>query len=185
MAEPLSLTTLPDPTSLTLLFKFARHTVLLSVSPTQPFSTTKSLLLLALESREISHIGSAPRPEDGEDLELAILVDRKDVSKGWIALEVAERRRAEAAAKGVGKKKGVQQTRVGGQGGEGTPEGLGLVDGAWIAVRVREDGKGGKRDGEDEDEFLEVDEREWDVVVPSFEDEEPVPPLDIRQSVED
>ena len=49
-------------------------------------------------------------------------------------------------------------------------KGAGLVDGSWIAVRVRESGKASDTDGKDD---MEVDEDPgWHVIVASYDDEE-------------
>ena len=161
-----NLAALPSPVSVTLLLKNSKSTTLLSVQPTSTFDDIKALLLAALKCRNVSGT-----PESPAALELGVLADRRDTSKGWVTLhqrvqELATGKHAKKAASG---KKIAQNDSV---------EGAGLVDGSWVAWRVRS--REGKVENvqtdEDGDEMaVDFDDEEdpgWDVVIPSYEDEE-------------
>lgn len=163
---PEALATLPSEDSLILLFKHAKHTVLLSVMPDEPFSNVKVLLLTALRSRSISTISDVPLPDDPEEIEFGVLIDRRDPSKGWTPLRIRLQEIAdgkEAKKKGGGKK-GVPCE---------TPAGAGLVDGSWVAFRVKPDLRAGKKESDDEG-ISDIDIPEdpgWSVVIPTWDDE--------------
>jgi hypothetical protein len=165
-SDPPNLAALPSPISVTLLLKNSKSTTLLSVQPTSTFDDIKVLLLAALKSRNVPDI-----PESPAALELGVLADRRDTSKGWVTLhqrvqELATGKHAKKAASG---KKSALNDSV---------EGAGLVDGSWVAWRVRS--RVGKDENvptdEDGDEMsIDIDAEEdpgWDVVIPSYEDEE-------------
>ena len=165
--------TLPSQSHLTILFKHHKSTTVLSVSPTQPLPSIKSLLLAVLTSRGITSLSATALPSDREDIEFGILADKRDPSKGWVRLS-----NVEVNGDVKGKKKttsGKSKISAGGN----TPEGLGLVDGSLVAFRIRKPSKGkGKAresDDEDEDDVIDVDMEDdpgWDVILPSFEDED-------------
>lgn len=162
--ETTRLTTLPDPEHITLFFKFANHSVVLSVLSNQPFDEIKELFLLALRARGIEQISGSAVPEDKDLLEFGVLVDRKDATKGWVHVQVKEQDETKKNS-GTGKKK---SSAV-----ENCPAAVGLTDGGYVAVRVRvEDQRQVKEeseDGADTDEFPE--DPGWDVVLPTLEDE--------------
>ena len=166
--ETARLNILPLAESMTLLFKFARHTVLLSVAQNQTLDEITELLLLALKSRAILKIGDYDIPDDKDELELGVLIDRKDPSKGWVLLNGKERGDTERSPVQRKKKKPTAEA-------EDTPGGLGLVDGSWIAVRVKTPNliksveEVELKDSEDADMDLDPG---WDVVVPKLEDED-------------
>ena len=139
---------LPAPTAWTLRFKVHRTTVLLHVEPQTPFPQIKAALLAALR-------GTATPPElpenvdlptDPASVEFGAPVDRLDLTQGWVPLEIP----GDASGK---VKKGVLND---------SPMGAGLKDGAALAVRFKEE--------EDEDAMDE--DKEWDVVLPGYEDDE-------------
>lgn len=161
---------LPTPDMITLLFKCHKSTTVLSVLPTKPFTEIKGLLLAALQSRNFKTLpnSTTPLPDDPEDVELGVLVDKKDASKGWRPMEIKEHEVTgpRGAKKKVGGKKSVLNE---------SPLGAGLGDGAWIAYRVKgiqkqpEDQDAGTEDGTPD---IEIEEDPgWDVVIPSFDDD--------------
>lgn len=165
--EEITLTSLPTPSHLTLLFKNQRSTTLLSVLPSTPFSQITSLLHAALASRNYHSL-----PTDPSDLELGVLVDRKDPSKGWVSLDTKIRQEEKGKGKADSKKGRPSGGVVGSQ--KDTPDGIGLGDGGWVAWRVRGSTKA-EEDDEDEVEDLlsgDMDDRGWDVVLPSLEEAE-------------
>lgn len=169
-----TLSELADPPSadtITLLLKCHKSTTLLSVLPTKPFAEIKVLLLAALQSRGLTTLPNSisPLPENADDLEFGVLADKKDASKGWVLLEIKEQ---EVTGSKGGKK------RVGGKNSilNDNPVGAGLSDGSWIAYRLRVPSKEGQAEEQELEEGTpEIDiiaEVGWDVVIPSFDDEE-------------
>lgn len=169
------ISTLPQPSHITLLLRHHKSTTLISASPTQSFESIKDLLLAALKARNVSSLHNdsdpadpTPLPSSAAGLEFGVLIDKKDASKGWTLLSPDL---ATAAASSSGKKKSASKS-----GDVNSPAGVGLVDGSWLAYRVR---KCAQTDGDEanigEDGDVEIDMEEdpgWDVVLPSFEDEE-------------
>ena len=172
MASVDDLTGLPTPDMITLFFKCHKSTTLLSVLPTKPLPEIKALLLAALQARNITTVpnSTTPLPEDSEDFEFGILADKKDPAKGWIPMETKEQESTGA--------KGVRKKAVGPKNGStDTPLAVGLIDGSWVAYRVKAVEKEKRQLDEDADLEgaildIEIDEDPgWDVVLPSFDDE--------------
>jgi hypothetical protein len=164
LAEP------PSADTITLLFKCHKSTTLLSVLPTKPFVEIKVLLLAALQSRGLTTLpnSSSPLPENADDLEFGVLVDKKDASKGWVGLEIKEQE--VTGSKGNKKKVGGKNSVL-----NENPVGAGLSDGSWIAYRVRAPSKERQADEDDLEEGTPdidmEDDAGWDVVLPTFDDE--------------
>ncbi|KIW19252.1 hypothetical protein PV08_03546 [Exophiala spinifera] len=162
---------MPTPEMITLLFKCHKSTTVLSVLPETPFSEIKNLLLAALRSRNVTTLPNTetPLPEDPEQLELGVLVDRKDASKGWVPLLIKEQEFR--GAKGLKKKVGGETSVL-----NESPLGAGLNDGTWIAYRVKaqlkksEDVDMAEADGASDLDLTE--DPGWDVVIPSFDDDD-------------
>ncbi|KEF56622.1 uncharacterized protein A1O9_06811 [Exophiala aquamarina CBS 119918] len=164
LAEP------PSADTVTLLLKCHKSTTLLSVLPTTPFAEIKGLLLAALQTRGITTLPNSmsPLPENGDDLEFGVLVDQKDASKGWVPLEIKEQ---EVAGSKGGKKKAGGTNNV----MNANPVGAGLSDGSWIAYRLKVSSKDNQTEEVLEEGTPEIDipaDIGWDVVLPTFEDEE-------------
>ncbi|KAJ5552348.1 hypothetical protein N7494_001726 [Penicillium frequentans] len=136
-----------DPRASTLLFKKHKITILLSLQPHEPLTAVKEKLLQALKSREVREIKGEPIPEDPALIELGIPVDRSELEKGWTRLIKAEPTITEGVAKGTGNT-------------GGTVLSAGLENGHVVAFRFRR-----------ADE-VEKDDGDWDVIIPSFDDEE-------------
>jgi len=155
----------PTPDHITLLLKHHKSTTLLSVLPTQSFTEIKPLLLAALRSRHVDVLPNTetPLPSDPEDIEFGALADRKDPSRGWVPLEIKEQDVTDT--KGVKRKVGGKRSVL-----NDSPAGAGLVDGSWLAYRIKtirpqDDGVSSPGD------VIDIDDPGWDVVLPSFEDE--------------
>jgi hypothetical protein len=161
-----SLVEAPSPLNITLLFKCARHTVLLSVLPSTPFAEIKSLLLLALQARNITSIGgiSVPSPDQAHEVEFGIPREKKDLKKGFVSLEMAEQVLMDSKA---GKKKASGEKATPNE----NPPGAGLVDGSVLAFRFKkEDDVDMKEEGDDEAQLQE--DPGWNVELPRYDDEE-------------
>jgi hypothetical protein len=158
--------TLPQPSHITLLFKNHKSTTALSVAPTQSFSSIKDLLLSALQDCHVDLLGDplnpstqTPVPTSAVALELGILVDKKDASKGWTLLDT------DATAPSAGKRKA--------GGDPNTPAGVGLADGSWVAYRVPQAAKDTEDDNPNGEIDVEMDQDQgWDVILPDFGDED-------------
>jgi hypothetical protein len=166
-SETPDLAALPTAQSITLLLKNHKSTTLLSVQPTSTFDDIKGLLLAALKSRNVPGI-----PESPVHIELGVLADRRDASKGWVDLLLRPQDLAagKTAKKAVSGKKNVFNNNV---------EGAGLVDGSWVAWRVRTSGAKDEKIVTDEDGdavVVNIEEVEvpWDVVISRYEDDEVV-----------
>lgn len=133
-----------------------------------------------LKSRSIP---SLPNPED---IDFGIPIDKRDTSKGWKRIgqstgadgDSGDGSRNQSGRKGKGRV--TDKDDVTGD----TPEQLGLGDGSIVAYRFRRQRKGEARteeesDGDEEngdEDGMEVDvegdKGEWDVVMPTFEEDE-------------
>ena len=86
-------------------------------------------------------------PSDPNDIEFGLHVDENDLSKGWVAVEISE---------DGAKKKGRPSSVV-----NDSPMGAGLKDGMMLAFRFRSE----------EEMERDVSDDGWNVLVPSYEDE--------------
>ena len=171
----------PKPIHWTLKFKSHKLTLFLTLDPTTPFSQIKSHLLHALHSTaSLSELPSGePLPTSPEEIEFAVPLDEKgDLSLGWREIEDLSGRLEngdggdgestgdndfEDVPTARGKRKRGQKPNGTAAGGstaaaglvaKESPLGAGLKDWGTIAFRIR-------------------GVEEWDVVVPSYEDEIP------------
>jgi len=180
-ASPLA--SLPSAEHITLLLKSHKQTVLLSVLPTTAFPEIKSLLLLALQSRNITSIDDTPIPSDSDAIEFGVLRNRKNPAEGWVALEIKELDVNDTTAKGGKRKIGGKKSVL-----NESPAGAGLGDGSMLAFRFKTKNDEGKEkvkaeaegedwdleaneDGEDDEMEIEPDPG-WNVILPSYDDEE-------------
>jgi hypothetical protein len=132
-----------------------------------PFDEIKTLLLAALKSRNIDTLPNSntllPNPDN---LEFGVLVDKKDLSKGWQPLVSTGR----SIGNGKARKSGGRDAAI-----DDTPSGAGLGDGSWVAYRVKKTQSGAATNDEDTDgdsPDVDIDEDPgFDVVVPSYDDE--------------
>ncbi len=164
--EIASLAEVPSPLHITLLFKCAKHNILLSVLPSTPFSDIKSLLLLALQARKITTINdiSVPAPDQGEQVEFGIPKNKKDLKKGFVSLEMAE----QVLGNGKGGKKKVNGNKA--MPSE-SPASAGLVDGSVLAFRFKQEEDVDMKD-EADDEAQVPNDPGWHVELPRYDEEE-------------
>lgn len=135
-----------------MLFKKHKVTILLSLQPHEPLSSAKEKLIAALKSRNVEDINGDKVPEDAESIELGVPVDRAEPEKGWISLESSVAEEDEPSKSDAKSNKS-----------NNTVLSAGLSNGHSVAFRFRKPG--------DESEPDRVDPG-WDVVLPSFENEE-------------
>lgn len=81
-------------------------------------------------------------------------VDKNDISKGWVALEIPELDDGMTNGRAVKKGSVLNQS----------PLGAGLKDGAMLAFKFR------KQDAGADDLGMDLDD-DWDVIMPSYDDE--------------
>ncbi|KAL9000986.1 MAG: hypothetical protein Q9169_000470 [Polycauliona sp. 2 TL-2023] len=140
----------PSPQQLTLRFKCHKTTILLFVSPHDSFASIKSKLLDALKVANITQIQGQPLPTKSDDVLLGVLINLNDPGVGWTSLEIPEK----------DDKKGSKSSGV----LNASPMGAGIKDGSMLAFKFR---------GDDSDaDDLDMGDSEWDVVMPTFDDEE-------------
>ncbi|PYH40896.1 uncharacterized protein BP01DRAFT_395508 [Aspergillus saccharolyticus JOP 1030-1] len=153
----------PDPLSWTLLFKKHRTTVLLMLPPSETVAAAKSALLKALQARELRDINGDVVPADASEIELGVPVDKNDLEKGWIKLEVevADFDVADTPKRGTGKNAAGSLTLLAAD----------IKNGQSLAFRFR---KPATEEPEKSDELADLDLEDpgWDVVLPAFEDDE-------------
>ncbi|KAL9006846.1 MAG: hypothetical protein Q9188_000377 [Gyalolechia gomerana] len=143
----------PNPQHWTLRFKQHKTTVLLFVSPHQSLTSVKEDLLHAIKATRVTEINGNLIPSSPEDVILGVPLDGNDPSQGWINLEIPE-------LEGDGGKKGSKKASV----LNATPIGAGLKDGMVLAFKSRKE-----KSGSDD---MDIDDNEWDVVLPNYDDEE-------------
>ncbi|EAU29768.1 conserved hypothetical protein [Aspergillus terreus NIH2624] len=152
----------PDPLSWTLLFKKHKTTVLLMLPPSETIANAKIALLEALQSRGLKEINGDAVPEDPSDIELGIPVDKNDLEKGWTKLELdLPEFDEDGAAKRAGKKSASSLTL----------QAADVKNGKPIAFRFRQH----KDETDQTDIDLELEDANWDVVLPNLDDEEEEP----------
>lgn len=138
-----------DSRATTVLFKKHKTTVLLSLQPHEPLTAVKEKLLEAFKSRNMIEINGEPLPSDSALIEFGVPVDRSDLEKGWNLLQSAGGEESKATA--------------GKRASSGTVLAAGLDNGHLVAFRFR-------KAGDEVDAGL--NDPGWDVVTPSFDDEE-------------
>ncbi|KAL8894867.1 MAG: hypothetical protein Q9192_003999 [Flavoplaca navasiana] len=143
----------PSPQQLTLRFKCHKTTILLLVDPHDNLTSIKAKLLEALKVTNVSEIRGQPLPTEPDDVLLGVPVDLNDPAQGWTNLEIPE-------VEDDIRKKGPKKSGV----LNASPMGAGLKDGSVLAIRFRSEAS----DADD----LNMGNNEWDVVMPTFDDEE-------------
>ncbi|KAK2871733.1 hypothetical protein FQN49_002889 [Arthroderma sp. PD_2] len=142
----------------TLRFKNHNVTVLLLVSPVEPFDSIKSSLLHALQIRGMKEINGKAVPDDAADIEFGIPLDRNNLEKGWQPLAIPNG----GADKGPGKGKNSVFNS--------SPQGADLRDAQAVAFRFRTGLE--KDEHKDADLDMDLDDPGWDVLVPAYDDED-------------
>ena len=147
-----------DPRLWTLRFKQHKSTVLLFVEQNQLFTSIKADLLEALKKSGHTELNGQVIPTDPEDVVFGVPVDKNDIAKGWVGLDIPDQEEEDDAEnrKKAGRENGVLNA---------SPLGAGLKDGAMLAFKfLSEDAK---MDGDG----LDLDDSNWDVIIPSYEEE--------------
>ncbi|KZF24445.1 hypothetical protein L228DRAFT_245376 [Xylona heveae TC161] len=156
-----------DQSSWTFRLKHHKTTILLFVRPLQSFDSIKEDLLHALRStRPDGTLNGNKIPTSSDEVVLGVPIDNNDLSKGWVALEIPESEILDE--QGVKRKVGGKQSVL-----NQSPQGAGLKDGAVLAFKFREPGAGKTKDEDKDDLGLEdeQDDGQWDVSIPSYEEE--------------
>ncbi|KAF3399189.1 hypothetical protein DPV78_006590 [Talaromyces pinophilus] len=152
----------PDPLSWTVRFKKHKTTVLLMLPAQESIQSTKEKLHSALKARGLTQINGDPIPEDPSEIEFGTPIDRNELEKGWIRLNVPVEENGDNATRksGAGRPKKSSLTD--------SLQAADIRDGQAIAFRFRK-----TADREDGDEDADFEDPGWDVLVPSLDDEEP------------
>lgn len=124
--------------------------------------STKEKLHSALKARGLTQINGDPIPEDPSQIEFGTPIDRNELEKGWIRLDLPIEENGDGATKqaGVGRPKKSSLTD--------SLQAVDIRDGQAIAFRFRK-----TVDGEDGGEDADLEDPGWNVLIPSLDDEEP------------
>jgi len=156
----------PTPSTWTLKFKQHKTTILLHVEKTQTFTSIKTELLSALqETRPDGVLNGIPIPQDPEAVIFARqIIDPDTAETTWESLD-DDMNGDLFDEKSAGKGKNKTKAKTAG-GIRDCPIGAGLKDGSNVAFAFL--------DEEARAATLEMgalgDKREWDVVLPTYED---------------
>ena len=147
--------------------KHHKTTVLLSAKPDTDFRAIKAELLRTLKLTYPSgQFNGHNIPSDPDDVFLGKLQNSSDPPKGWTTIDAPETNgdgmAATPASSTNGAKKRAKMVKLDG------PQGAGLQDGAALAFQFR------KVQPSRGDDKMDVDGVEWDVVTPSYEDDDVV-----------
>ncbi|OQE19816.1 hypothetical protein PENSTE_c014G07152 [Penicillium steckii] len=147
-----------DSKAVTLLFKKNKITTLLSLQPHEQLDSVRQKLLEALRGRDVREINGDIVPDDPAEIEFGVPIDRSDIEKGWTRLrsnsskEGNENKAARALAN--------------------TVLDSDLGNGNWVAFRFRKPGTSEETEQDETAMSLDLDDPGWDVIIPSFDDEE-------------
>ncbi|EEP76912.1 predicted protein [Uncinocarpus reesii 1704] len=144
-----------NPLNWTLRFKNHKLTVVLLVFPLESFTNIKKMLLEALKARGITEINGVQVPEDSSEIELGIPVDRNNLEKGWVPLEISPP--SEGAKRDA---TGTKKTVYG-----DNPQDADLRDSQALAFRFRT-----KENNDVTD--MDIDGLGWDVLIPAYDDDD-------------
>ena len=122
------------------------------MTQSQSFTSIKADLLGAIQELGLENINGNALPSSPEDIIFGLPVDKNDISKGWVALEIPEVDEGSTKAKGVKKGSILNES----------PLGAALKNGDMLAFKFKD------ADAEEDDMVMDT---EWDVIIPSFEDE--------------
>ncbi len=158
----------PEPSFWTLRFKNHRTTILLYSQPDTSFRAIRQELLTMLKTTNPSgDLHGALIPSEADDVVLGIPKDAKDLQAGWNELEIPEQQLEESGPAASG---GRNKRKLGGeQSTLDCPRGVGLKDGAVLAFKFRSASHRDDHDGEDH--VMNGMSEDWDVVLPSYDDD--------------
>lgn len=132
--------------------------MLLFTTPQTDFGIIKQELLSILTLTHSSgDLNGYKIPSDPEDVLLGIPVDPDDLQQGWTKLFIPEQE-LDNAQSGRKRRAGGKRSAL------NCPQGVGLKDGAALAFKFRTPGY------HEEDDMMDISE-EWDVIIPSYEDD--------------
>lgn len=133
----------------------------------ESIQSTKEKLHSALKSRGITEINGDSVPKDPADIELGVPINRNELEKGWVRLDLQVEENSDSqavttkkASAGRPKKSSLSDSL----------QGVDIRDGQAIAFRFR---KASSKSENDEDEDENLEDSGWDVVIPSLDDEDP------------
>ncbi|KAI9883452.1 MAG: hypothetical protein M1823_004786 [Watsoniomyces obsoletus] len=151
----------PESTLWTLRFKNQRTTVLLYSRPDTSFNAIREELLTMLQTTNPSgEFNGATIPSEADDIILGIPNDHKDLQAGWKEVEIPEEE------SGDEKRPAGRRRKLGGENSTlDCPRGVGLKDGAVLAFKFRSQSSDGQ------DHFMNGAKMDWDVVVPSYDED--------------
>lgn len=143
---------------MTLLFKKHKTTILLSLQPHDQLQGVKQKVLQALKERGVREINGDIVPDDPAEIEFGMPIDRSDLEKGWTRL-----------------KTNIPNDESGKKSGRALADTVldaDLGDGNWVAFRFRKDIKAEEAKEDESAMSLDQEDPGWDVVAPSFEEED-------------
>ncbi len=105
-----------------------------------------------MKATGIKNIDDTPLPSDPDDIIFGVPVDRHNLTKGWMGVEIPELDNLEES-----RRRGVKKGSV----LNASPTGAGLRDGQMMAFRFRKEGS----------EDCPVVDDDWDVVLPVLDDD--------------
>ncbi|KAI4165864.1 MAG: hypothetical protein LQ342_000295 [Letrouitia transgressa] len=140
----------PDRHQWTLRFKNHKTTILLFATQNESFESIKERLLEAIKATGRSEINGMKVPAIADQIVFGVPIDSNDDSKGWIDLEIPELNGEDGKSS---KKTNVLNS---------SPLGAGLKDGSVIAFKFRKE--------QSQDDDMDIDDTDWDVVMPTFEE---------------
>ena len=124
--------------------------MLLTCAGTQSFKSIREDLLEAIKATGLSDINGEPLPTNPEDIILGVPMDKNNLDKGWVNLEIPEFDEDDDK-----RKRGVKKGSVLNE----SPLGAGLKDGDMLAIRFKK----APADAMDLD-------GEWEVTLPNLDD---------------
>ena len=102
-------------------------------------------------------------PDSAEDVELGVPIERNNLKKGWVRLEILEQEITDnkGSKRTIGGKKSILNL---------SPKGADLKDGHALAFRFRKHST--SHVDEDSDMEIDIDDPGWDVQIAAYDDEE-------------
>lgn len=121
----------------------------------ESIQSTKEKLHGALKSRGLTQINGDPIPDDPSDIEFGTPIDRNELEKGWIRLDISAEENGDSTTKTLGTERPKRSSLT------SSLQAADIRDGQAIAFRFRKTAD------------ADLEDPGWDVLVPSLDDEEP------------
>lgn len=164
----------PTPTTWSLRFKSHKTTIILFVDRMQTFHAIKTELLHALsETSADGQFNDIPIPSNPDDVLFAKPVDFNNPDAGWQSLEADALGIDDELFGDEGNGKGKGKAKAKGAEVKDCPLGVGLRDGCAVAFKFKGQKPRKKTPEPEADEglgFEEDEPKEWDVILPQYED---------------